>query len=454
MPTDRPGRGRPAKFVRRSNGKEIHGLSLHKATGRYYATFSEPRVYFGSDLRRAFRAFHYWKARAGLETVTITSDTFPGPDDLKLQEFIDAKIAAGERAVITIQDDGTLSDEVDVAADAFWTKVRDALLDDPHLAAERTGIKEIAYLERLKPPPPSKHLSKLVQLYLADKPDLSPKERQNSNVWWSEFCETTGAEIVSDLGRKAFRKYRDEVKQAQAKRGLSNAWTRSRFGKIKAIINHAVGGEMELSPEDRSILELRALLKPPPKPPPSPVDISRDELHSILRHADSWEKALILVGLNCAYYPIDCSRLQWSMIDFRRGAVRFDRTKAIGRARGSVPRVAVLWKRTMRALKKIENDHSHVFISAYGTPVHIETIRNHWKALCEKAGVTSSLTFANLRDSAMTVAASSENPAVPEQQYHALAGHVARGVDDNYIRRKPRFVETACRVIERYYFGR
>ena len=74
--------------------------------------------------------------------------------------------------------------------------------------------------------------------------------------------------------------------------------------------------------------------------------------------------------------------------------------------------------------------------------------------LCEQAEIKRKLTFANLRDSALTVAAESTSPVVPPQQYHILAGHVAKGVDDSYIRRNPRIVELACQAIERFYFGR
>ncbi len=39
-----------------------------------------------------------------------------------------------------------------------------------------------------------------------------------------------------------------------------------------------------------------------------------------------------------------------------------------------------------------------------------------------------------------------------QKHYQILAGHVANGVDGNYIRRNPRIVELACRAIERLYF--
>ena len=55
-------------------------------------------------------------------------------------------------------------------------------------------------------------------------------------------------------------------------------------------------------------------------------------------------------------------------------------------------------------------------------------------------------------DFSRAAAASSTDPVVLQQQYNVLAGHVAQGVDDNYIRRNKRMVIEACRAIENYYF--
>jgi integrase len=125
----------------------------------------------------------------------------------------------------------------------------------------------------------------------------------------------------------------------------------------------------------------------------------------------------------------------------------------------------VLWKRTLDALKKIPSEHANVFVLSSGKsttdgkakargPIHTETLARHFAAARARAGIKRNITFANLRDSALTAAAESTDPAVPVQQYHVLAGHVSKGVDDSYISRNPRFVETACRAIERRYFSK
>ncbi len=453
-------RGPQPNFVRDRNGNSVNGLRIQRAKNRsgrdierYFAVDSEGhRRYFGNsdDRPTAILRFRQWEAQQDGDTVAIRRKRLR-------QAEVDSGLEAAlkhREIEITIDQDGNFEVEELIGSDAFWDAVRRMILTNPQLAAQKTGIEQLAYLHRLTPPPPSKALEEIITLYLVDKKnELTPKEWKNSRTWWDEFCDITGAKYAADLDREAFRRYRTSIKQQQTKLQRSPIWVRSRFGKVKTVINHSLGGEMDLSAEDRSILELRSLLKQPSKPSPNPIDISRDELRAIMKHAADWQKALLLVALNCAYYPSDCSRLTWSMIDFDKRTVRFDRTKAIGRAKGSVPRVAVLWKRTITALKKMRHGREHVFVSTYGRPVHGETIRRHWKALCVEAKIQRNLTFANLRDSALTVAAESTSPVVPTQQYHILAGHVAKGVDDNYIRRNPRIVELACRAIERFYFG-
>jgi hypothetical protein len=55
------GRGRPPKYVTSDKGKEIVGLSYHKAVNQYYLTFSSPRIYLGYDKNKAIETFYQQK---------------------------------------------------------------------------------------------------------------------------------------------------------------------------------------------------------------------------------------------------------------------------------------------------------------------------------------------------------------------------------------------------------
>ena len=69
--------GRPAEFVPGHDGKKIQGLSYHKSTGQYYATYSDRRVYFGTDFDLAHILFQEWDAKQRGETVTIPTTGLP-----------------------------------------------------------------------------------------------------------------------------------------------------------------------------------------------------------------------------------------------------------------------------------------------------------------------------------------------------------------------------------------
>lgn len=72
--------GRPAQYVNGRDGKPIVGLSL-KSDGRFYATHSKPRAYFGRDFDSALILFREWEANQNRETVTVTESLPIDPTD-------------------------------------------------------------------------------------------------------------------------------------------------------------------------------------------------------------------------------------------------------------------------------------------------------------------------------------------------------------------------------------
>jgi len=256
----------------------VNGLRIQKKKTRsgrdierYYSLWSDgpekKKKYHGNsdDRPAAILRFRQWEAQQDGDTVAIRRRRLRQSEvDGGLEEALRRR-----EIEVTIDKDGDFEIEELIGSDAYWESVRDQILSSPKLAAQKTGIEQLAYLHRLIPPPPSKSLEEIVSLYLDDKEDeLTPKEWKNSRTWWDEFCEITKAKFVADLDHESFRLYRRIIKQRQGNRDRSPVWVRSRFGKIKTIINHAMSGEMELSVEDRSILELRSLLKQPSKPSP------------------------------------------------------------------------------------------------------------------------------------------------------------------------------------------
>lgn len=337
---------------------------------------------------------------------------------------------------------------------AMWAEYfRSRIATDPKAAAVEMDYPPLAKLADFHDLEPAESitLADLGLAYLDDKKgELTPKEWANSKTWWDEFARITGAKSVADLDRTAFRKYRDEINAERKRLGRSNVWTRSRFGKIKTMIAYAVDqGDLPIKDRDRQILDDRSILKQPKKPAPRPADFKPEQLSAMLKNADKWESALILVALNAAYTNIDCQRLTWDMVNFKDLTIRFDREKSEHLTDAPLPRICALWDRTAKALKAIKNNHTHVFLSVQGQPAHIDTINDRFTKCRDKAKVNNGLTFKHLRKSALTAA--SNDPTVPDRQIELLGGHSA-GIKEHYVVRKN--VALACKAIERYYFGK
>lgn len=443
-------RGPKPKWVEDRNREIVEGLIL-RADGRYIAHDDRNRT-FGRDRDDAIRRFRQWQARHRNERIHIPEIT-PLP----------AKVGRGKRRDFLPHietDDGRPDGLIDidnllrfhsVPAPEFWDTVRQVILAKPTLAAQKTGIEQLAYLSDLKPPAPSSPLAVILETYCQDRANkVTHHEIHNSRLWWAEFVKTTGAQTIRDLTHESIRKYRSVTEAKQAEEKLSNVWTRGRFSKVKTIFNHALT-ELNLSKEDRETLTLLSLLKNPKKPKGSAKKkktllISREEMTQLLAKADVFEKALLLVALNCAYYQVDITRLKWEYLNFEKRTLVFEREKStrLTASGSAVPRVAYLWTRTIAALKKLTKDSELVFPN-----MERHRLYKRFNRLRKKTDIKRNITFAHLRDSAITVASRS----APTTQVHALAGHSDTSVTWEYIERSPDFVKDACIAIENHFFG-
>ncbi len=422
------------------NRETILNLRRDKKSGRFYPV-GKGSPSFGSDPEKAIHRFRLWQRE---------QDGSPPPPPIPVTmpnslEALDATIGRDRTMIPTTWSPDGIETDLESIRQQERDRIRNLIYSDPKRASVDLDCEPLALLanvEDLKPPAASKPLFDLLESYL-DVRTLTPTEAENSRTWWKEFRAITGAKVITDLSRDAFKKYRKTIKARKEKR--SSVWVRSRFGKIKTIINDAAV-ELDLSDTEKSILSHKTLLKQPPKPKPKPLDISAKNMKAILSKADKWEKAVILLSLNAAYYPVDCKRLTWDMVNFEKELIRFDRSKSEKLTDTPLPRICALWKRTIRALKAIKNGHSHVFLSTQKQPAATCTFNDHFVALCDKAGVKDR-TFKHLRKSAMTAA--SNDPTVPDRQIDLLAGQSA-GIKEHYVVR--RNVELACEAIERYYF--
>lgn len=85
---------------------------------------------------------------------------------------------------------------------------------------------------------------------------------------------------------------------------------------------------------------------------------STDEIAVLLEAATGQMRAMILLGLNCGMYSIDCTDLKWS--DISGNILRNQRYKT------GIPRLAVLWPETVKAISAVPKQGERVFNTRFG----------------------------------------------------------------------------------------
>ncbi len=236
--------------------------------------------------------------------------------------------------------------------------------------------------------------------------------------------------------------YYDKVMNA----GYSQTYIKHRFGKVKTILNHAA--KRGVAPDEvASALAYCRILVPPRANGTDPHPISKQDFQRLLKSADRQWKAMLLLCLNACMYGSEVAVAEREEVDLTAGTLIADRPKT------GVTRVAVLWDRTVQALRQLRsvktNHQPYLFVSQAGGPYAPETMRGRFDRLRKKAGVDKDVKISDIRDGAYTAAVQGEG--VEFEMARILAGH-RTGVSDHYIKRNPKMVAAACRAIEEHYF--
>ena len=177
---------------------------------------------------------------------------------------------------------------------------------------------------------------------------------------------------------------------------------------------------------------------------PRPLD--RKHLHQLLGVCDEKWKAVLLLMLNACMYPGEVAQARKSEIDLKK------KTLLTRRPKTGVIRAAVLWDRTVEAIKAYQAKEPHgsdfLFISETGLPYNSNHLGRNFRRRREKAGLPDTVTMDMFRDGAFTAAVQGCDNPVHADVY---AGHQS-GMRDHYVQRKPQIVAQACDVVEKAYF--
>lgn len=452
--------GRPSDYVKDHQGEPIVGLQLHASSGRYYTREADgARRYFGKDYYAACVKFHEWKEGKQHTIVRI-----PETRTVSVADFHEAVDVACE--LLTIWPDKPPVSVPDwlvpvvqdilagrpvrqtvvihhlVKSVAFWGAVRDAILADPELAAQRTGLP-LDRLHQFKPPAPSMPLADLLELWT--RRDMTPRTKAYGSRYWKEFCDRVNARTAADVTIEGVTAYMEWVE------GKFNAESiRARYKVVKAVFSHAMKKGKDQENMQRCLTVCKVLVRPSagrvnPKP------ISPANFHKLLAVADVKWKAILLLSLNCGFYPVDVARLKKTDIDLDKKWLRSYRNKT------GVPRVAVLWDRTAAAIRSYLASHNtaseYLFLvergKTKGKPYETPGVLSKWFKRLAVDAHCPKVEFAHLRDGTQTAAI--EGGADPVKA-DILMGHVT-GMRDAYLFRRPSYVADACKAVESYYFG-
>jgi len=198
-------RGRPPKFVLDPNGRPIVGLSYNKATNNYYATYSKPRVWFGSDIGQALFNFRRYEKQQAIEQPYVEIKLPDLPDtqtqivkwsELCSEPPVIAAAYAGESALLP--------------ESMFLETARNFILKDPINAARKMGIPELARLEDLPPLEPPLSLEKILQYYLNRRKPSKDESRKMESVW-KEFCGIVKMRTVREISSDIIHDYCDII---------------------------------------------------------------------------------------------------------------------------------------------------------------------------------------------------------------------------------------------------
>ncbi len=436
---------KPLMVVADDDGSPVldgrHYLAWHKATGTFYVGGSEPREYLRTrDRLQAIFRFRQWITRQGAETVAVHTPLAP-PEDGTLDEIHNA---LHPLPYFVDHANGSSEAIIHIGSADFWQTVRRVALSEPETFRKETGLRVVD-----EKPKPSAKLADLLAAYKAKRRQPKPEELQKVSRYWSFFTKSLGVGTVRDITPKLLDAWEDAA-YLPFHDGGSPKTLHHRVEYVLRLFNYAITKQIDAEECERvrhEIISRKAELPDLRNPNPQPISV--EHFDDMLKVAGLKWRAILLLALNLAYYPVDIRTLPKTAVNLKSGVVIFDRAKT-----RQTTRVGVLWKRTIAALRAYQKAQPHnaetVFITQYGKPYGAKGFRTTFRNLRKKWGLPDDVEFQHIRDGGYSAAIQG---GASETVAKILAGHRIKGMSDSYVKRNPQMVAVACRAIERHYFG-
>lgn len=324
---------------------------------------------------------------------------------------------------------------------ALWAYVRDEIIARPKYVAEQVGIEQIGYLADLPKPTPSPTLEQVGELFF--KKNISDNWMAKCKIYWQEFQNQVEVKTLRELNQEHLLDYEEMVMEAMREGGHKSTYARQRYQGIKSIINYAPK-RGKWAEDCQRVYAYAKVLIPPKKSATDPRPIDRQHFHKLFNAADEQMAAMLLLMLNACMYGGEVAALDWSELNLDNG------TLATHREKTSVVRIAVLWPRTVAALRKLPR-HTDALFLTNGTKMrhNYQTVYKAFKALRKSVESAAEIQLSDIRDGAYT---SAVEAGVELDRVKLLAGH-STGISDAYVKRRPKMVAEACEAIQVAYFS-
>jgi len=419
-------------------------LAWHTRSRRFYVGRSAPRYYFK---RRGLADLEYYR-RAIHEFIQYARERMEqAPEPVRVFPY-------------TMRNGSAAFDwSIDFEAPIIGRIVGKWILDNPVRAAEKTGIPELAFLDKLQAPLPSLKVADLLDTHVAlkakskSKP-LSPDTIRNLTQYHKVFADAVQVRTLREITQEDIQRWAGVV-WAEYEAGTgSPATVRNKIQALITILGHLARKNRDKAECER-VLALIHELDLPEAPADNPQPISRDDFQALLDAADKhasphYWRAVLLCSLNGLLKNTDVRIMRKADINWKTGVVCFRRNKT------GVLRIFTLWPETREALKAYleANPHNHeqVFIAASGKPHTQKSFGNSFIRFRDFAGV--SVAHEQIRDGGYTEAITIATTEKIDTRLCKIVGAHKTDIADKYVLRNPRMVKPACEAIYKAYMDK
>ena len=178
---------------------------------------------------------------------------------------------------------------------------------------------------------------------------------------------------VASLNEALWERYYTHLAQQVEQRKLSASTMSACLGAAREFIKSRWERRFIELPRN---LQSRSLAMSPPL---KEIEVfTKEEIAALLLAASEWERLLLLLMLNCGFYPVDIATLKKS--EYQGGRITRKRTKTRNRS-DKVPTVDyLLWSETDALLSKYRSEHPElVLLNQRGRPLWVETEKENGK---------------------------------------------------------------------------